>query len=149
MGLGHSVSKEKTRVGRLVVGYILPSDRQTVLRIMHQSWHSVLGRYCSRKDAQLATIRRAGDQFLSPVTQDIGRKAWIRFTSVIGSKTKCSTVKQYLLTTSFVIPFYNIDAVQQLSQKVAVPPNRHILGARPRSDVFPFLQSHAANTVRV
>ena len=79
--------KEEAGVRRLIVGHVLPGDGETVLRVVHQSSETVLGRNRGGEDAKFFVVRRAEDDFFAPIAEEISAESRRRFGAVVGDAT--------------------------------------------------------------
>jgi hypothetical protein len=64
-------------MGRLVVGGVLPSNGFAILPIMHEGVEAVRRSGRGGKYHQLGVIAAAQNQFFAPITEKVGRKAWV------------------------------------------------------------------------
>jgi hypothetical protein len=73
-------------MGRLVVGGVLPSDGLPILAVVHEGIETVCRRGRRSEDHQLGVVAIAPNDFLAPITEKIGRKAWSGFGAVVGGR---------------------------------------------------------------
>src|SRR5690606_37884039 len=69
--IGHARADVEARVGRLVVGDVLPGDRRAVLGIVHQGVDAALGEVGRGVDPQRRVVRLAPDDLFAPVAEQI------------------------------------------------------------------------------
>ena len=117
-------------MGRLIIGYVLPGDAETIDRVVHEGAESVPGWNCGGEDAQFFVVASSGDDFLPPITEYIGAKDRVGFRSVVGNTVEIAGGKQIGFDGSIVVPLRDRHAIEQFAQQIAIPPDAHVAGAR-------------------
>lgn len=72
-----AVSQEKTGVGGLVVGDVLPGDAEAVDGVVHQGDEAMGGGDRGGEQAQLLAVAGGGEEFFAPVAEQVGAEAGV------------------------------------------------------------------------
>jgi len=123
----HAGTQEESGVGRLVVGYILPGNRLTILRVVHERVDAMLRRDDGRVDAQFLVVGCSLDQLFTPVAKEIGAKCRCGLAAVVGLAPFGCENPAHL--ACFPIPLTDCISVQYFTQQVTVPPDGEVVAA--------------------
>ena len=68
---------------RLVISDVLPSDRETILRVVHKRREPVFRRDRGREDPQLLIVGRSKNDLFTPIAKNICTQCRRRFRTVV------------------------------------------------------------------
>src|SRR5262249_49652761 len=83
----HVLTNEETRMWRLVIPPVFPSDGTAILRVVHQRIEAIRGKNCRGVDAEIEIVRSAPNDLLAPIAEKIGAQTWRGFCAVVGRKS--------------------------------------------------------------